>query len=138
MILCDTGGLLFLADGKSVDYQRITDLIATRKQTLITTEPCMTEAMYLAGARVGWEMQRRVLDLVNLRTLLVRSIVVAEWRPLTDLMAKYKDLPMDFADASLVVLSERERTNDIITIDSDFLIYRRLDGSAFNIINQIE
>jgi len=41
-----------------------------------------------------------------------------------DLIKKYDDLPMDFADATLVVLAEELNTDIIFTVDSDFEVYR--------------
>jgi hypothetical protein len=51
------------------------------------------------------------------------------------LMDQYNDLPMDFADASLVAASESLRTRTIFTLDrKDFSIYRAFDGGAFEIV----
>jgi uncharacterized protein len=49
-------------------------------------------------------------------------------------MQKYRDLPMDFADATLVALAERIGSKRIFTIDSDFLLYRWQDKHAFELI----
>jgi predicted nucleic acid-binding protein len=49
-------------------------------------------------------------------------------------MEKYKDIPMDFADASLVAAAERLGTNKIFTLDSDFYIYRINGRKHFEII----
>ncbi len=43
-----------------------------------------------------------------------------------ELTGKYSDIPMDFADATLMVLSEVNKINEIITIDSDFHVYRNI------------
>ena len=43
-----------------------------------------------------------------------------------ELSQKYSDVPMDFADAALIVISETEKIDEIITIDSDFHIYRNI------------
>jgi len=43
------------------------------------------------------------------------------------LMQKYRDRPMDFADATLVRLARRERMKSVFTVDDDFLVYR-IDG----------
>jgi predicted nucleic acid-binding protein len=42
-------------------------------------------------------------------------------------MQKYRDLPRDFADACLVIMTEQDRYSacEVLTIDSDFLAYRR-------------
>ncbi|AKH76247.1 type II toxin-antitoxin system VapC family toxin [Leptospira interrogans] len=50
-------------------------------------------------------------------------------------MEKYSDRPMDFADASLVSLSEIYEIKDILTLDSDFLFYKTKKGKALNILN---
>jgi len=49
------------------------------------------------------------------------------------LMAQYRDLPMDLADASLVALAEEERLQQIFTLDSN-RVYRRPDGDVFGTI----
>jgi predicted nucleic acid-binding protein len=50
-------------------------------------------------------------------------------------MEKYSDLPMDFADATLVVLAEEVGTNLILTTDRrDFGICRLTDGRSFEVI----
>ena len=43
-----------------------------------------------------------------------------------ELSEKYSDIPMDFADATLIVISEDERIGEIITIDSDSHVYRNI------------
>jgi predicted nucleic acid-binding protein len=42
------------------------------------------------------------------------------------LSPKYADVPMDFADATLIVIAESEGIKEIISIDSDFYIYRNV------------
>lgn len=52
-----------------------------------------------------------------------------------ELMEKYADLPMDFADASLVVLAEEIKESRILTTDfKDFTIYRWQDNKKFDIL----
>ena len=46
-------------------------------------------------------------------------------------MAKYVDLPMDFADATLVAVAERLGIRDVATLDDDFTVYRFRDRWAF-------
>jgi len=50
-------------------------------------------------------------------------------------MEKYRDLPMDLADATLVLAAENTRLNQIFTLDSDFLIYRIHGRQPFDIID---
>ena len=53
---------------------------------------------------------------------------------MAELMAKYKDRPMDLADASLIVAAERLGKKRIFTLDRDFHIYRMSDGNALETV----
>jgi len=50
------------------------------------------------------------------------------------LMEKYKDVPMDLADASLVVLAETSGVRQVFTLDTDFYIYRIASKESFDVI----
>ncbi len=41
-----------------------------------------------------------------------------------NLILKYQNVPMDLADASLLLVSEEEGINSIVTLDSDYIVYR--------------
>ena len=49
-------------------------------------------------------------------------------------MARYRDTPMDLADASLIALAERLALRRVFSLDSDFYVYRLRDGSALDVI----
>jgi predicted nucleic acid-binding protein len=49
-------------------------------------------------------------------------------------MHKYRDLPMDLADASVVAAAETLGTRRIFSIDGDFLVYQRLDREPFEVV----
>ena len=50
-------------------------------------------------------------------------------------MAKYRDLPMDFADATLVHIANREKIGRIFTLDRrDFSVYRLSEGRSFDTV----
>jgi predicted nucleic acid-binding protein len=50
------------------------------------------------------------------------------------LMEKYRDTPMDLADASLVVVAESHSARRVFTLDRDFYVYRLADGTALEVI----
>lgn len=50
------------------------------------------------------------------------------------LMEKYRDLPMDFADACLVAMSEEEKDSLVVTLDKDFSIYRRYGRQVISVL----
>lgn len=53
---------------------------------------------------------------------------------MVELMEKYRDRPMDLADASLVAASEHLRMRRLFTLDNDFRIYRLTDGSTLDLV----
>lgn len=57
-----------------------------------------------------------------------------EIRRMGELMARYRNVPMDLADASLIAMAETVNERTIFTLDSDFHIYRLADGSALSIV----
>ena len=50
------------------------------------------------------------------------------------LIEKYSDLPMDFADATLVVLAEELNTDLVFTLDQDFQVYRVRGRKQFRVV----
>ena len=50
------------------------------------------------------------------------------------MMAKYRDLPMDLADATLVVAAEQHRLRRIFTLDGHFRLYRLSDGTQLDVV----
>jgi uncharacterized protein len=53
---------------------------------------------------------------------------------MSQLMDRYRDQPMDLADASIVAAAEHLGTRRLFTLDGDFRIHRLADGSAFEIV----
>ena len=94
-----------------------------------TTEACVTEAMHLAGSRIGWHAQSELWLILRRLAILPCDANLAE-----RLMRKYRDVPMDFADATLVALASEEPRVRVATFDSDFLAYRRQDGSPVPLV----
>lgn len=134
MTLTDAGPLVALIDADEADHEVCRLVLAGLRPPLLTTWPAFTEAMYLlsrAGGRAGQEALWKLLlsgrvDIADLsRSSLERS---------SRLMAKYADLPMDLADATLVALAEERGLRRVFTLDSDFRIYRIHGRQRFEII----
>ncbi len=85
----------------------------------------MTEVSHMLDFDVRAQVD--VLRWVVSRGVIVYEIDGESLSRIIELMEKYQDRPMDLADASLVVAAERLRLDEIISIDSDFDIYRTAD-----------
>ena len=78
------------------------------------------------------ETQLDFLKWVNLGGVKIFELSTQMIDRIIELTAKYSDTPMDLADASLIVASEAARIDEIITIDSDFYVYRNFKNRMLN------
>lgn len=103
------------------------------REPLVSVWPAITEAMYLLGfSAAAQDALWRLLEGDAVKILPLEKGDVARMR---ELMRKYRDLPMDFADAALVRVAERERISTVFTIDRrDFALYRPRGIRRFNVL----
>jgi len=100
---------------------------------LSTTWPVVTEATYLLG--FSFDAQDGVLEMIERAELHVLSLEAGDVPAIRVLMRKYRDLPMELADASLVHVAAREGIDRIFTLDRrDFSVYRLRRGKRFTIV----
>jgi predicted nucleic acid-binding protein len=90
--------------------------------------------MYLLGEAGGYRYQERLWQLRNTGRLQLLELTPTETDRMAVLMAQYRNIPMDLADASLVVTAESRGVRRLFTIDGDFYIYRLVDGSVLEVI----
>ncbi len=128
-VVADTGPLVALFDGGDRHHQQATDFISHFEGELVSTLAVITEVCHL----LDFNAQARLdfLEWTRRGGLTLAELDVGDFDRLTELMQKYADLPMDFADATLLVLAERLETNEIITIDRDFTVYRLFRNQPF-------
>lgn len=132
MILCDTGPLVAILNRNDSQHERcVAALQALPAAPLLTTVPCIVEAMYLLRRVGGVAAQKRLWQMRREGKLVVHLHTEAELDRIEALMAQYADVPMDFADASLVVAAELLGLHVVFTLDSHFYAYRLGDGDAF-------
>jgi predicted nucleic acid-binding protein len=101
---------------------------------LLTTWPCLTEAMHLLRKGMGWKGQYELWSFVADGVIQLHEPVHDEWIRMRELMQRYADAPMDLADASLVAAAERLNSRQIFTIDRHFYAYRSKQGRAFDVV----
>lgn len=135
MILVDTGPLVALVDADDAAHQRcVAAAIALPQTSMVSTWPCFAEAMYLLGRTGGFSMQSYLWRLRFSGRFTLFSLSEQDEIRARDFMQTYSDLPMDLADATLMVAAESLSLNQIFTLDSDFRIYRLRDGSVLQTI----
>ncbi len=133
MILTDAGPLVALLYVKDRNHASCVKALRSFAEPLVTVWPAIAEAMYLLG--FSWEAQRALLGFVETGALRIASLDNTDVPRIRDLMAKYRDLPMDLADAALVRVAERERLQVVFTLDRrDFALYRPSRLGRFQIV----
>lgn len=123
-----------LLDRRDAAYSQCVAAAQELVGPMLTTWPAFTEAMYLLGARAGWHGQEPLWRMVHGGQLVLAETTATMLNRMSTLMAQYKDLPMDLADASLVALAEEQRLLRVFTLDTDFRVYRLPDGHAFELV----
>ena len=133
MILVDAGPLVALADSTDAHHTACVKALQRMREPLATVWPALTEAVYLVQR---WpKAQSEILKLVESGALRVLQVGREDMPRVRALMEKYRDLPMDLADAVLVRVAERERVRTIFTVDRrDFSVYRPQGLGKFKIL----
>jgi len=129
-LLLDTGVYVAFLDRSEKNHEHCVAFFKGFKGTLFTTEPVLTETLYLLGPSI--KAQRSCLDFIlkGGATLVPQS--KESLSRASALMEKYKDVPMDFADATLVALAEETDAVEILTLDRrGFGTYRIRGNKAF-------
>jgi predicted nucleic acid-binding protein len=123
MILVDTGPLVALIHEDDNEHRICKDTFLTFSEPLGTVWPVLTEALYLLN--FSWEAQNALWEMIQVGAVEILLLGTDDVDRMRELMRKYRDLPMDLADAALVRVAERERLRRIFTLDRrDFQIYR--------------
>jgi len=121
--LADTGALLAYLDAADRWHERCRLAFGQFRLPLTTSTPVLTELFHLVGDSpremdITWKFIRS-------GALIVAPISDRDLHDIEALMRKYRDRPMDYADATLVHLAQRESLSTVFTIDhDDFETYR--------------
>lgn len=124
MIVLDAGPLIAIINKGDASHDLCVRALDQFTLPMLTTWPAFTEAMYFLGDKSGWEGQQALWRMVQKGALKIAEASTQMMARMPELMRKFRDIPMDLADASLVALAEAKRTNVIFTLDSDFEVYR--------------
>jgi predicted nucleic acid-binding protein len=131
-LLTDTGPLVALLDRSDEHHEWAAEQFAHLTNALVTCEGVISETTHLlqdAGVK-PWG----VLELVERKIVSVQFELESNLDRVLSLMKKYADTPMDFVDACLVTMTETKRDCRLLTLDSDFRIYRRFERQAIPLI----
>ena len=131
-LLLDTGALVGLLDRSQSVHRACVGFYETWEGPVVTSEAVLTESIHLlSGVRsAGFTC----IDFILRGGVIVVPSTTVSLKRCRDLLEKYSDLPMDFADSTLVVLAEELNADLVFTVDRDFLVYRIRGRKKFRIV----
>jgi uncharacterized protein len=132
--LIDAGPIIALFNKKDRYHDQIKDFLKQYTGILTSTWPVITEVSHMLDFNT--QTQIDFLTWVSIGGIRIENIDQEDIIRIIKLSKKYSDIPMDLADASLVSISEKVSIKEIITIDTEFYIYRTFEKEMIkNIFN---
>ncbi len=122
-VIVDTGPLVAYLDRSDRDHAWAKETFTHLTLPLLTCEAVVAEALFL--------LRRGGIDPDGLLNLIIRGLVVPEFSLAKEvgaiqlLMKAYRNIPMSLADACLVRMAEIHENAKVMTLDSDFVVYRK-------------
>lgn len=132
-VLVDAGPLVAILNRREQDHEVCVSALKKIERPLLSTWMPVTEAMYLLESSV--DAQNALLEMIERGFLKILGIGASDLPSIRALINKYKDQPMDFADATLVHVANREGLPEIFTLDRrDFSIYKMKQNRSFRVV----
>jgi len=122
-VLVDTGPLVAYLDRSDQYHPWAKKEFQQLTRPLLTCEAVIAESLLL--------LRRGSIDPDGLLNLIIRGVVVtgfslaSEISAIQQLMKAYRNVPMSLADACLVRMAEIHERSIVMTLDSDFVVYRK-------------
>jgi predicted nucleic acid-binding protein len=134
-LILDAGALYAQADADEPQHAAVAGLLRAERGALVTSQVAVAEADYLILRRLGVDVELAFLDDLAAGTYVVDSLARADLAVARDVAARYRDLELGLADASLVVLAARWETRRILTFDERaFRALTPLQGGSFVVL----
>lgn len=130
--LLDTGVIVALLDRDERRHLQCVEVVSDIVGPLATCEAVIAEACYLLRRTHG--APEAVIRNVANGVFQTPVRLVDQTASIEKLLKKYRNVPMDLADACLVDLADHIDTGQILTLDSDFEVYRWRSRRKFNLL----
>ncbi len=133
-IIIDSGAIIALFDKNDKFHKKVLDFLKDFKGKLYSTWPVITEVSHILDFNL--QVQIDFLKWVSIGGIEIVSLDNEDLINIINYMEKYLDVPMDLADSSLIVLSNKLNIDKILTIDRDFYIYR--NSKKIHLVNVLD
>jgi uncharacterized protein len=137
VIIADTGFFVAINNANDADHVLATRTLEGLEEGLVTTWPVMAETTHLLANRVGVDAMLAFMASARAGAFSLFELGTAHLTRIEALMRRYRNLPMDLADASLVLVAEEQGDGRILSTDRrDFRAYRWKNRKPF--VNLLE
>jgi predicted nucleic acid-binding protein len=117
VILLDTGGLLAAIDRSQAQHVGAAQALRRARGPLLLSPFVLAELDYLLTTRVGIDAQRALLEEVARGAYRLEPFTPEDVAAAASVVQRYQDLRIGLADASIVVLADRHRVLEVLTLD---------------------
>jgi predicted nucleic acid-binding protein len=135
-VLVDSSFLIALYDQSDFDHMRCMRIYESLDRPLVTCEAVVTECVYMLHSVSG--AAEALLASIVCGALEIGFTLGGAASSIHAIMKKYRDTPADFADACLIQMADELDTGDILTLDSDFILYRWRRNRPFRMLIPLE
>jgi predicted nucleic acid-binding protein len=135
VLICDTSGLLAFFDANDAHYDSVSSAIDSDAGPFIVSPYVVAELDYLLTTRRGVRAELAALHELSGGAWELATIERSELRSIGSVIERYADQSIGVADASLVILAQRYRTNRLLTLDRrHFSVIRTASGRRFTLM----
>jgi len=133
--IADTSGLLALFNAAEPEHETARRLVADLDDPVVVSPYVVAELDYLVATRVGVDAELAVLAELAGGAYELAQLDAADVARASLVIERYRDQAVGLADASIVVLADRHRTREILTLDHrHFDVLRPLSGGRFKLM----
>ena len=122
-VIVDTGPLVALLNSRDKHHAWVVQQLGNIQPPMLTCEAVLAEATYLTRAAPG--ARAALIEMLGEGFLNIGMALADQHSAILAMIRRYTDVPMSLADACLVRLAELHPQSPVLTLDSDFAIYRK-------------
>jgi|SRR5579885_3535754 len=116
-VVADTGAVYALIDSSDAWHADVAAWWATARDDIVLPVTILAEVTYLLQRRIGPIAEEAFVRAVATAELVVEPLLEEDLPRIADIMRTYRDFPLGFVDASIIAISERLETRNVLTTD---------------------
>ena len=132
-VIVDTGPLVAMLNRRDAHHKWVMQQLSEIQPPMITCEAVLAEATYLT--RAVPDARAALIEMLAEGFLTIGMALADHYSAILTMVRRYTDVPMSLADACLVRLAELHPQSQVLTLDSDFAVYRKNGRQVIAVIS---